>query len=241
MPIYIEIDLIFDMERLKSGIPGLDEIMGGGVPKNQLVLLTGTSGTGKTILCNQWIWSGAKKFGEPGVYLSFEEPAEYMKENIKAFGWRFDELERAGKFAFMRYDPYRIEDVIDILESTIREIHAVRVVIDSISALGLYVKDEAELRRMIFDISLTLRRLGCTAFIVSEIVAGRPGISRYGVEEFVADSVIALYYERIESTFVRAIQIWKLRGSAHSLKLHPYRIDSKGITILPEEEAFIRV
>ncbi len=228
------------MERLKSGIPGLDEITGGGIPKNQLVLITGTSGTGKTILCNQWIWSGAKKYGEPGVYLSFEEPVEFMRENIKAFGWRFDELERAGRFAFMHYDPYRIEDVIDILESTVREIRASRVVIDSISALGLYVKDKAELRRMIYDISRTLRRLGCTAFIVSEIVAGKPGITRHGVEEFVADSVITLYYERIESTFVRAIQVWKLRGSPHSLKLHPYQIDNKGITVLAKEEAFIK-
>lgn len=228
------------MERIKSGIPGLDEIMGGGIPKNQLVLITGTSGTGKTIMCNQFSYMGTKKYKDNAVYLSFEEPIEYMRENIRSFGWQFEELEKQNRFSFIRYDPYRIEDVIDMLESTVREMKATRVVIDSISALGLYVKDKAELRKMIFDISFTLRKLNCTAFIVSEIVHGSPGLSRYGVEEFVADSVVVMYYERIESEFSRAIQVWKLRGSAHSEKLHPYKIDAKGITVFPEEEAFIR-
>ncbi|MEM5798173.1 MAG: ATPase domain-containing protein [Candidatus Aenigmatarchaeota archaeon] len=227
------------MQRIKSGIPGFDELVGGGIPKNQLLLITGTSGTGKTIFCMQYLNFGAKG-NEPGVYLSFEEPAEYIRQNASVFGWDFNALEKKRKIAIMRYDPYRIEDVIDILESTIKEIGATRVAIDSISALGLYVKDRAELRRMIFDISLLLRRLGCTALIVSEIVPGSPGLSRYGVEEFVADSVIVFYYERVESQFLRAIQVWKMRGSPHSQKMHPYHIDKNGIRILPEEEAFIK-
>ncbi|RLJ07293.1 MAG: hypothetical protein DRP12_02540 [Candidatus Aenigmatarchaeota archaeon] len=228
------------MERIRSGIPGLDKLLKGGIPKNQIILLTGTSGTGKTIFCSQYLWTGAKKWKEPGVYLSFEEPAEKIKESAKNFGWDFNKLEKKGMISFMRYDPYRIEDVIDILESTVREINAKRVAIDSISALGLYVKDRAELRRLIFDLSFLLRRLGCTTILVSEIVPGSKGLSRYGVEEFVADSVIVLYYERLESQFIRAIQIWKLRGSSHSQKIHPYRIGRAGITVLPEEEAFIQ-
>jgi len=229
------------MERVKTGIPGLDELMNGGIPKNQLVLLTGTSGTGKTILCNQFVFNGVKEFKDNGVYLSFEEPVDFIKENAKLFGWNFDVIEKSGKFQFIRYDPYRIEDVFDMLESTIREVGASRVVIDSISALALYVRDNAELRRMIYNLSHILRKLDCTALMVSEIVHGtEPRLSRYGVEEFVADSVIVMYYERIETLFTRAIQVWKLRGSKHSEKLHPYEITKNGIVIHPKQEAYIR-
>jgi len=228
------------MDRVKSGVPGLDEIMNGGIPRNQLVLLTGTSGTGKTIFSAQYIFSGVTKFKENGVYLSFEEPVESIKENAKTFGWDFDKIEKEGKFAFIKYDPYRIEDVFDILESNIRDIKAKRVVIDSISALGLHIRDKAELRNMIFNLALSLRKLNSTVILVSEIVPGTRGLSRYGVEEFVADSVIVLYYERISSVFSRAIQVWKLRGSMHSEKLHPYKIDTNGITINPHEDAYIK-
>ena len=227
------------MERIPSGIPGLDAIMNGGVPKNHLVLLTGTSGVGKTIMCSQFVYSGVTEFKENGVYLSFEEPEDYLRENMKSFGWDLAKIEKEKKFSFIRYDPYNIEDVISILESTIKEIGAKRIAIDSVSALGLYVRDRTELRRLIFSLSLTLRKLNCTTFLVSEIVTGKGGISRYGVEEFVADSVVVMYYERMQSAFQRAVQVWKLRGSRHSQKLHPYDINDKGITIFNEQEAFV--
>ncbi len=229
------------MNRIKTGISGLDKIMNGGIPENQLVLLTGTSGTGKTILCNQFMYTGIREFNQKGVYLSFEEPSELIKENVKKFGWDMDALESSGKLQYLKYDPYRIEDVFSILESTIRDIGAKRVVVDSISALAIYMRNESELRKTIFNLSDILRKLKCTSIMVSEIVHGKePRISRFGVEEFVADSVIVMYYERIESTFQRAIQIWKLRGSTHSQKLHPYQITPKGIVVTPEEEAFLK-
>ena len=238
--IYSPGNYIRRVERIKSGIPGLDEAMHGGIPKNQLVLLTGTAGTGKTILCSQYIYSGLRNFKENGVYLTLEEPPEYIKEKMKSFGWDFEGLVKTGRFSFIKYDPYRAEDVIDILESTIREFKATRVVIDSVSALGLHIKDPEELRRIIFNLSLTLRKLNCTAMLVSEIVHGKTGLSRYGVEEFVSDSVVVLYYERLQSYFSRAVQVWKLRGSTHSEKLHPYEIGSQGIVINQLEESFVR-
>lgn len=102
------------------------------------------------------------------------------------------------------------------------------------------MRDVTELRRMIFNLSLILRSLNCTSFLTSEVIYGTNGLSRNGVEEFVADSVILLHYERIQSSFQRALQVWKLRGSSHSQKLHPYDITDKGITVYPEQEAFIR-
>ncbi|MCK4531528.1 MAG: AAA family ATPase, partial [Candidatus Aenigmarchaeota archaeon] len=222
------------LERVKTGIRGLDEIMNGGIPKGQLVLLSGTCGTGKTTLCSQYIYNGLTKFKDNGIYLSFEEIPENIRNNAKQFGFDFEPFEKSGKFSFIKYDPYHVEEVFDILESAVRDMKAQRVVIDSVSALGIHVRDKGELRRMIFNFSTTLRKLGCTALLVSEIVPGSGGISRYGVEEFVPDSVIVLYYERDEFTFNRAIQVWKMSGSDHSKKLHPYKITKKGITVQHE-------
>jgi len=227
------------MERVKSGIPGLDKIMNGGIPKGQLVLLSGTCGTGKTTICGQYVYQGLTKFNENGIFLSFEDMPENMKKNLRQFGWDFEPFEKQNKFDFIRYDPYHIEEVFDILESNVREIKAQRIVIDSVSALGLHVRDKAELRRMIFNLSNVLRKLDCTVIMVSEIVPGSTGISRYGVEEFVTDSVIVLYYERNEFAFTRAMQVWKMSGSDHSKKLHPYKITNKGIVVQPGEEAFM--
>jgi len=227
------------VERVKSGIPGLDEIMNGGIPRGQLVLLSGTCGTGKTTLCGQYVYQGLTKFNENGLFLSFEDLPNMIKGNFKQFGWDFEPFEKQDKFDFIRYDPYHIEEVFDILESNVRSIGAKRIVIDSVSALGLHVRDKADLRRMIFNLSNVLRKLGCTVIMVSEIVPGSAGISRYGVEEFVTDSVIVLYYERNEFTFTRAIQIWKMSGSDHSKKLHPYKITKDGIIIQPGEEVYM--
>jgi len=227
------------MDRVKTGISGLDEIMNGGVPKGQLVLLSGTCGTGKTTMCGQYIYQGLTKFNENGIFLSFEDMPENIKNNLRQFGWDFEPFEKERRFDFIRYDPYHIEEVFDILESNVRDVKAQRIVIDSVSALGLHVRDKAELRRMIFNMSNLLRKLGCTVILVSEIVPGSTGISRYGVEEFVTDSVIVLYYERNEFTFTRAIQVWKISGSDHSKKLHPYKITKNGIVVQPGEEAFM--
>ncbi len=229
-----------EKSRVMTGIPGLENILNGGIPRNQVVLISGTSGVGKTIMCSQFIYTGATKYNENGVYLSFEEPEDMLKENSRSFGWDFDRLEKQGKFSFIHYDPYNVEDVFNVLESTIKEVNAKRLAIDSISALGLYVRDVTELRRMIFNLSLILRSLNCTSFLTSEVIYGTNGLSRNGVEEFVADSVIMLYYERLQSSFQRALQVWKLRGSSHSQKLHPYDITDKGITVYSEQEAFIK-
>jgi KaiC/GvpD/RAD55 family RecA-like ATPase len=228
------------LERVKTGITGLDEIMNGGIPKGQLVLLSGTCGTGKSTICSQYIYNGLTKFKENGIYLSFEEMPENIKANVKQFGIDFEPFEKSGRFAFIKYDPYHVEEVFDILESSVNSIKAQRIVIDSVSALGIHVRDKAELRGMIFNLSRTLRKLGCTVLLVSEIVPGTAGISRYGVEEFVTDSVVVLYYERSEFAFTRAIQIWKMSGSDHSQKLHPYKITNKGIVIQHEAEAFMK-
>lgn len=228
-------------ERIKIGVEGIDELMGGGLQPKTITLLTGTTGTGKTIFCTQFIYNGLKKYNQNGVYVTFEEPAEEIKQNALNLGFDFSEYEKKGKVLFVRYDPYHVEDVMELIESNVKKINAERVVIDSVSALGLYVRDVPELRRMVFNITLLLRKLSCTSIITSEILPLQKSLSRFGVEEFVTDGIIVMYYLRVDSQFARSLTIWKMRSSDHSNKLHPYRITSKGIVVYPKEEAFIKM
>jgi KaiC/GvpD/RAD55 family RecA-like ATPase len=224
-------------ERTPSGIPGIDELIGGGLTQNSLTLLTGTTGSGKTILSCQFIYSGVKDYDQPGVYISFEEPVENIKENCLVFGWDFEPMEKKDKVIFVRYDPFHVEDIYELIETNIKKIDAKRVVIDSISALGLYVRDIPDIRRMVFNISLLLRKLGCTSILISETLPMKTSLSRFGVEEFVTDNVIVLYYNRTAAQFSRSLAIWKMRGSEHTNRIHPYTITGKGITVYSKEEA----
>ncbi len=228
-------------ERMETGIPGIDQLIGGGLLPHSLTLLTGTTGTGKTIMSSQFIYSGVKDYNQPGVYISFEEPIDNIKDNCLDFGWDFDPLERKEKVVFVRYDPFHVEDIYELIETNIKKIEAKRVAIDSISALGLYVRDIPDIRRMVFNISLLLRKLGCTSFLVSETLPMQSSLSRFGVEEFVTDNVIVLYYSKTGSQFSRALTVWKMRGSEHSNKLHPYKITNKGVTVYSKEEAYTKL
>ncbi|MBN2330762.1 MAG: AAA family ATPase [Candidatus Aenigmarchaeota archaeon] len=225
--------------RTKTAIPGLDEITHGGIPKGSRILITGTAGSGKTVLGSQFLYLGSKEYKEPSVFLSFEESTQSIRKNAMNFGWDFGPLEKEGKFAFAKYDPYHVDEVPNILEAKIREIDAKRIVIDSLSALSFFVRDESDFRRLVLSISKVLEKLDCTSLLVSEIVPGSPGISRNGIEEFLVDGVIVLYYRRVGSSFSRAIQVWKMRGTDHSEKLHPYKITKTGIQIYPKEEALM--
>jgi len=128
-----------------------------------------------------------------------------------------------------------MEDIADALESAIRAINAKRVVIDSISAIGIYIRDLAEIRRIIFNLSVLLHKLGCTTIFISEMPTDQNEISRFGVEEFIADNVIVLYYLRSKSLYMRAITVWKMRATSHSNKVFPFKITKKGIRIYPDE------
>lgn len=215
------------MNKISSGIPGLDEILGGGIPEQSLVLLSGTCGTGKTIFGMQFLVSSK----EPGVYVSFEQGLDEIRENAKVFGWDIKKLEISGNIRLLKYDPFRLEDVLEVIQNNIREIGARRVVFDSISALGIYMKDIAELRRMILETIRVMKRNNCTTIIISEVLPGSKALSRFGVEEFISDGVILLDNVIAENELRRAITVWKMRGLNHSRKTHAYSISEKGAAV----------
>lgn len=221
------------IKRLKTGIEGLDELIQGGIPEKDLVLLSGPCGAGKTIFGMQFLYSSAGS--EPGIYVSFEEELLQIKSSAMEFGWNMDKMEKTDKLRFLKYDPFRIEDIFEIIESNIRETKATRVVIDSISALGIYVKDPTELRRMILQLSNMLRKNSCTSLLISEVLPNEHVLSRFGVEEFVSDGVILLHNLLVSGEYRRGISVWKMRSTDQSRKIHPYRISQKGFVIYPSD------
>jgi len=224
-------------ERVKTNISGLDEILGGGFLSGDLILLTGSAGTGKTIMACQYLYNSIKFFNSPGIFVSFEERPEDVKKHMQNFGWYFDKYEDEGMIIFVKYDPLHIEDIYGLIENNIHEIGAERVVIDSITGLGLNIKNPSDLRSSIFNVGRMLKKSGCTSILTSEIPTGSPMLlSTFGVEEHVADDVIVLYRVPRETSFARAIHVWKMRGSVHSERIHPYAITKNGIVVYPKEE-----
>ena len=227
------------MKKIKSGIEGLDEIAGGGIPKNDIILLSGVCGAGKTIFGLQFLYKSAEK--EPGIYVSFEEEPEQIKEAAMAFGWDMSGLEKRNKIRFLKYDPFKMEDIFEIIESNIIDIGAQRVVIDSLSALGIYMKDITEVRRMMVQTSSILRKNNCTSVFISEILPEkRNAISRFGVEEFVTDGVIVMHHSLLGGEYRRGVSVWKMRASNHSKKIHPYKINESGLVVYPNDTFVFR-
>lgn len=221
------------IKRIKSGITGLDTVIQNGIPDNDLILLSGTCGAGKTTFGLQFLCSSADT--EPGIYVSFEETIPQIKSIAQSFRWDVDKLEKNNKIRFLKYDPFKLEDIFEIIESNIREMKAKRVVIDSISSLGVYVRDPPELRRMILQVSNMLRKNDCTSILISEVLSGKESLSRFGVEEFVTDGVILLHNVLIAGEYRRGISVWKMRATDHSKKIHPYKITNRGIIVYPSD------
>ncbi len=223
------------IERIPTGIPGLDELIEGGFVKGSTVLVTGGTGTGKTTFCAQFIWEGLKR-GEPGVYISLEEDVEDVKDDLKRFGFDFKRFEESRIFRMLYQNPFEVSDISSTIMDAINLVNAQRLVIDPISLLGMYMKDPAALRKRFFQIVRLLKRTGVTSLITSEILDEDMGtqvrsLSRFGVVEFVVDGVIVLNLFGIGGGITRSILIRKMRRTKHGTDVYPMEITEKGIII----------
>ena len=223
------------------GIVELDEILDGGFPARSLILLTGNAGSGKTILATQFLYNGAVKYGEKGVYVSFAENREAFYRNMLSLGMDMRSLERKGLFKFMNMVTMRGEDALKIITEmivkTTSELKAKRLVIDSLSGL-LQTVGAAETRMFLHTVlSKVTESLGVTTIALGEIPYGE-GKTGLGVEEFVADGIIFLAHMGTAGSENRRLTIAKMRGTPLDRFSFEYLIDKKyggiGPIVLPK-------
>jgi KaiC/GvpD/RAD55 family RecA-like ATPase len=243
------------MERLKTGIAGLDELTEGGFPAGRSVLISGACGTGKTIMSMQYIYKGASEFNEPGVYVTLDERPSLIREDVMRFGWDLKGLEDKnminlvdGSIAKLGMPSeeefslpvtgYDVDKLLLEIMRVIKRIEAKRVVIDSIPALGFNFENTGEVRKAILKLSYMLMRSGVTSVLVSEIQEGVNKFGKYGVEEYVVDGVIVLHYMGVGTQSNRTMHIRKMRATNHSEDLHPLEIGKGGITVRKIEEEY---
>lgn len=228
----------FQIPRIKSGVQGLDELIEGGIPEKSLILLTGGSGTGKSTFAMNFLVHGAMN-NEPGLYVSLEEAIEENLIRMKIFGWPIEKLIKENKLMLTQPELYDFDKLLTNIEDSVTNIGAKRLVIDSITLLNMYFKDPFKVRRSLLTMEKSLKSLDCTTLAISEVEELEHGMRMGGVEEYLADGVIILYYIKKENAYSRAALIRKMRATNHSLKVHPLQIKRPGgVVIYPEEEVF---
>ncbi len=232
------------VEKLETGIPGLDHILAGGLPKGRTTLLAGTAGSSKTVLATQFLAAGISQFGEPGVFVTFEEKPEQLRANCESFGWDIAGWEAAGTWAYVDASPddtgaefvgtYEFQGLYARIRAAVERTGAERLVVDGLAAVFSEYPDEGLVRRELRRLAELLREIGITALLTSERNEEFGAVARYGVEEYVADNVMILRNVLEAETVRRSIQVLKLRGTTHRKGQYPFTIDAKtGVNVLP--------
>ncbi len=224
-----------DIERTPTGIEGLDTLLHGGIPKHHTVFVSGPAGSGKTTMSLEFLYKGVTEYNENGLYISFEETQDELLTDLP-FDWDFEGLIDQGRINIVKYDPYQYEDIIGLIRSNVKETEAERVVIDSLTALSLYVDNVKDIRKLILDMNEQLRKLQTTTMYIGEIKSSKPEeISRFGVEEFIADGVITLILGQQGSELTNQLLIRKMRGTDHDRKIHPFKFQDDGLKVYAKE------
>jgi KaiC domain protein len=232
------------VERVKSGIPGFDELVNGGIPKRNIVLLSGGPGTGKTIFSQQFLYQGLA-LGEPGVLVTLEEHPVQVRREMASFGWDVRKYEEEGSFAIVdaftggigeaakreRYVVRSIDDIgefMDVLREALRDTKAQRAAIDSVSTL--YLTRPVSARNVLMQLKRVLSGLGVTALMVSQVSVTERGFGGPGVEH-ASDGIIRLDLDEVDGELVRSMIVWKMRGTKHDMRRHPFEITDEGIRV----------
>ncbi|MFK7985449.1 MAG: circadian clock protein KaiC [Sandaracinaceae bacterium] len=233
------------IERLPTGIEGLDNIAHGGLPAGRCTLVAGTSGSGKTVLALQFVVEGVRQYNEGGVIVTFEETVEDLTRNALSLGWDLAGYIEAGKVAIVDATPDPDQDTVlagsfDLsalmarIEAAARRTKATRVAIDAIGALLSRFGDAQAVRFELYRIAAGLRRLSVTTIMTAERTDEDGGVARWDVEEFVADNAIILRNRLEQEKRRRTVEVLKFRGGMHRKGEYPFTIDAAdGLTVIP--------
>ncbi len=242
------------MGKVKTAIPGLDELIEGGYVENDVILVTGGPGAGKTTFGIQYLVGGVTLYNEPGVLVMTEEaPARLIRDSWR-FGWDIERLISQKKIKVIYSDPFKytkfvttqekgpvnvvagtktVADMFQQIQNEVKEIKAKRLFIDSLTSLKVS-SEQSAVRQVVSEFIKNLEFLDCTTLMTSEIYA-----KTFNVEEYLASGVIKLHVFRVGGSRVRAIEILKMRGVKHDETLHPYDIQEKGIVVHPGETVML--
>jgi len=237
------------IERVNTGIHGLDEKIEGGFVKGSINLITGKTGTGKTAFCASFLYEGTKK-GEAGVYVTTEEKEEDIIADIQAmFNWDLKSIEdkKLLKFLYIEpivpidYDIVRdigkilkiyIFDLYSNIEKIVKSVNAKRLVIDSTTIIEMFIRDKYMRRVALMKLINNLKRLGVTTILTGSVPEGTDMLSLSGIIEFFVDSVIKLEFMPVAEEFKRTMTVRKMRRTDHSIFIHPFEVTKSGLKII---------
>lgn len=231
--------------KLPTGIKGFDLMLEGGIPRGRLLTITGSVGTGKTVLLNEFLYRGITRYAENGVFVTFEEVPSDIRRNVGNFNWDYTRLEKEGKLAFVDFSPildtteeissdYDPSPIILRIKEAIRTTDAQRIVIDSISSLFTQFSNQGMVRRIIYRICYELKELGITGMITAEQPDTGARISGYRIEEFVTDGVIHMRIITGEQQLIREMCVLKMRGVGYRSGPVQFTITSDGLQVFPK-------
>jgi len=245
------------MERVKTGIAGLDEMLNGGIPTMHQVFVCGGPGTGKTTLGLEFLYRGAKA-GQKGLFVSLEEDPDAILRNVQAVftDWKdFPSIVAdkkiiiAGQEAYVHLEKeagagkglgmqYAFSRVMGSVQALVSENSVKRVTIDSASILKMFFESDIEFRRTLLGMLRNLKKLGCTTIVTAELPTLERGELRFEAEHFIADGVIMLYNLQQQEKRLSAIEVLKMRSTTHSKSLTPLKITSAGLNVYVGEKVY---
>jgi circadian clock protein KaiC len=233
------------VQKLTTGIASFDVIAKGGLPEHRTTLLSGTAGSGKTVFAMQFLAAGILDHDQRGVFVTFEESAADIRQNMRSFGWDLEQWERDGRLAFVDASPNPHVEIIQSgefdlgallarVQNAVRKVKATRVSVDSLGAMFSQFSDQSIVRRELFRIASALKTMGVTAVLTAERTDDYGPVARFGVEEFIADNVMILRNVLDEEIRRRTIEILKFRGTDHQKGEFPFTIVPEGgLVVIP--------
>ncbi|HUV61010.1 MAG TPA: KaiC domain-containing protein [Thermoplasmata archaeon] len=231
------------LTRVRTGVPGLDEMLQGGFPDGHMIVAMGSFGTGKTTLGLQFLMEGLSQ-GEHCIFISLEEDKDSVLKNAASFGWDLSKPVADKKLGLFKLEPSDAKTTITRIRSElpkfVKSFGAKRVVIDSVSLLNMMFPDESDRRSNLFNLTQLLRSTGATSILTAEVKDENPRSSRDGLAEYTADGVLLLQSdENKESGEVQlTVRVLKMRRTSHSRRVKPYSITDKGLVVHAGAEIF---
>jgi len=227
---------------VKTGIPGVDDMLGGGLPQTSVTIVSGSPGIGKSNFAMQFLYNGVALYNEPGIYLTVEDTPNNVRRYAESFGWDIDKYEKSNLLALVAQPIYDDSNRIkgneynsgETLGEAIQRIKAKRIVLDSVTLFKYLFKDDISRRINLLNFIKQVKDAGCTTLMVAEQHESSSDIT-YLDEHFLADGLIMLFWSRHKEKNERCFRVVKLRGQKINPDIRPLEITDKGIVVYPTQ------